>query len=74
MGWTTDTDQFIFQKRKKNLSTTSHNPALGLAQFWHFRVTGSISVGIKRPMCEASHAPPPDALIDNVWSSISAPT
>jgi hypothetical protein len=47
--------------------------ALGLTQPPTHRVPGALSLGVKRPGCEAVHSHPSSAEIKNAWSYTSTP-
>jgi hypothetical protein len=55
------------------LLTTVSRPALGPTQSPIHWVPGALSLGIKRPGCEADHSPPSSAELKNSWSYISTP-
>jgi hypothetical protein len=47
---------------------TVSRPALGPTQPPIQWVLGALSLGVKRPWCEADHSPPPNAEVKNMWS------
>jgi hypothetical protein len=53
------------------LFTTASRPALGPTQPPIQWVPGAVSLGIKRPGCEADHTPPSSAEVKNAWSYTS---
>jgi hypothetical protein len=55
------------------LFTTVSRPALGPTQASLKWVLGALSLGVKRPGCEADHSPPSNADVKNAWSYTSAP-
>jgi hypothetical protein len=55
------------------LFTTGSRTALGPTQPPIQWVRGALSLGIKRPGCEADHSPPSSAEIKNAWSYTSTP-
>jgi hypothetical protein len=61
MGW----DFFLF--------TTVSRPALGHTRPPIQWVPGTLSLGVKRPECEADHSPATSAEVKNAWSYTSTP-
>jgi hypothetical protein len=55
------------------LFTTVSIPALGPTQPPLKRVTGALSLGIKRPVREADHSPTSSAEVKNAWSYTFTP-
>jgi hypothetical protein len=55
------------------LFSTASRPALGPTQPTIQWVPGAISLGVKRPGCEADHSPPSSAEVKNAWSYTSTP-
>jgi len=55
------------------LFTTASRPALGPTQPPIQWVTGTLSLGVKRPGREGDHSPPSSAEIKNAWSYTSTP-
>jgi len=55
------------------LYTTAPRKALGPTQPPIWWVPGALSLGIKRPGCEAYHSPPSSAEIKNAWSYTFTP-
>jgi hypothetical protein len=55
------------------LFTTTSRPALGPTQPPIQWVPGALSLGVKRPGCEADHSPPSVAEVKNAWSYTSTP-
>jgi hypothetical protein len=48
--------------------TTASRPALGPTQSPIQWVPGTLSLGVKWPVCEADHSPPTSAEVKNAWS------
>jgi hypothetical protein len=55
------------------LFDTMSRPALEPTQPPNQGVPGALSLGVKRPGCEANHSPPSSAKVNNVWRYISTP-
>jgi len=55
------------------LFTTVSRRSLGTTQPLIQWVAGALSLGVKRPRCEADHTPPPSAEVKNAWSYTAAP-
>jgi hypothetical protein len=55
------------------LFTTASRTAPGPAQFPIQSVPGALSLGVKRPGCEADHSPAPSAEVKNAWIYTSTP-
>jgi hypothetical protein len=55
------------------LFTTVSRPALGPTQPPIQWVSGAVSLGVKRPGCEADHSLPSNAEFKNAWSYTSTP-
>jgi hypothetical protein len=55
------------------LFTTASRAALGPIQPPIHWVSGALSLGVKRPGCEAEHSPPSSAEVKNAWSYTSTP-
>jgi hypothetical protein len=55
------------------LFTTASRPVLEPTQSRIQWIRGALSLGAKRPVCEADHSPPSSAKVKNVWSYTSTP-
>jgi hypothetical protein len=53
------------------LFTTMSRPALGLTLAPVQWVPGTVSLGVKRSVCEADHSPPSSAEVKNAWRCTS---
>jgi hypothetical protein len=56
------------------LFTIAFRTALGPTKSPIQWVPGALSLGVKRPGCEADHSPPSSAEVKNAWSYTSTPT
>jgi hypothetical protein len=56
------------------LLTTAFRPAPGPPQPPIESVAGVLSLGVKRPKCEADHSPSSSAEVKNAWSYTSTPS
>jgi hypothetical protein len=74
LGWTVGILGFDSRRGLGTfLFTTASRTALGPTQPPIQWVRGSLSLGVKRPGCEADHSPPPSAEVKNAWSYTSIP-
>jgi hypothetical protein len=74
--WHTLLDDRGFESRQGLaifLFTTASRPTLGPTQPSIQWVTGSLSLGVKRPGLEADHSPLSSAEVKNAWSYTSLP-
>jgi hypothetical protein len=55
------------------LITTASRPALGSTRPPIQWIPGTLSLGVKRPGCEADHSSPSSAKVKNAWSYTSTP-
>jgi hypothetical protein len=70
MGWTVGV--LCFPAEAGNfLFTTSSRPALGPTHTPIQWISGTLSLGVKHPGCEADHSTPSSAKVKNAWSSTS---
>jgi hypothetical protein len=73
-GWTIGVLGFDSRRRLGIvIFTTVSRTALGPTQPTTQWVPGAISLGVKRPGCEADHSPPSSAEVKNAWSYTSTP-
>jgi len=56
------------------LFTTASTPYLGRTQPPTQWMPGTLSLGVKRPGCEANHSPPSSAVVENECIYTSTPT
>jgi hypothetical protein len=74
MGWMIEVLVFDSQRGLGIfLFTTASRTVLGPTELPIQWVPGALSLGVKRPGCEADHSPPSSAEVKNAWSCTSTP-